>query len=89
MRSPGGTILAVGELEIVRRVSGKTISGVTKEGVLPHVHPRALAAAGPKRIKGGGLDEGTGVGESGKEGWTGLRLCNLAAQSSGDAERGI
>jgi len=30
-----------------------------------------------------------GPGESGKEGWTGLRLCNLVAQSSGDAERGI
>lgn len=33
-----------------------------------------------------GLDEGIGIGESGAEGWAGLRLCNLVAQSSGDAQ---
>jgi hypothetical protein len=28
------------------------------------------------------MDEGTGVGEGGPEGWAGVRLCNLAAQGS-------
>src|ERR1700730_9884649 len=28
------------------------------------------------------MDEGTGTGESGQEGWAGVRLCNLAAQSA-------
>src|ERR1700730_12319386 len=28
------------------------------------------------------MDEGTGVGESGSEGWAGVRLCNLVAQGA-------
>src|ERR1700722_10838972 len=35
------------------------------------------------------MDEGTGVGESGPEGWAGVRLCNLAAQSALNAERRV
>jgi hypothetical protein len=35
------------------------------------------------------MDEGTGTGEGGPEGWAALRLCNLVAQSSRSAERGL
>jgi hypothetical protein len=35
------------------------------------------------------VDEGTGVGESGEEGWVGVRLCNLAAQSAIAAKRSV
>lgn len=63
-----------GELEKFRRVSRETISRVTKEGVLPDVDPRALAAAGTKGIKGGGMDEGAGVSKAGQEERTGIRL---------------
>src|SRR5882672_9063334 len=38
--------------------------------------------AGEKGTEGRGLDEGTRVGESGQEGWSRVRLCNLAAQSA-------
>src|SRR5207302_10809577 len=79
LRGSGWAILAGGELEILRRVSGETISRIEKEGLLPHVDPRALAAAGAKGIKGGGMDEGTGVSKAGQERWSGIRLCNLVA----------
>src|SRR6266851_6455268 len=35
------------------------------------------------------MDEGAGVGESRQEGWAGVRLCNLAAQSALNAERSV
>ena len=41
-----------------------------------------FATPGQKGTEGSGLDEGAGVGEGGEEGWAGVRLCNLAAQSS-------
>ena len=62
--------------------SGAEIPGVKKEGVLPDVHPRASAAPGPAGIKGSGMDEGTGAGEGGALGRSGVRLCNLVAQSA-------
>ena len=37
MRSAGGTVLAGGQREVLRRVPGKTISGVAKKSVLPDV----------------------------------------------------
>src|SRR5260370_41294539 len=60
-----------------------------EEGVLPDVHPRAPAAAGEAWAKGSGLDEGAGVGEARAERRATLRLCNLVAQSPGDAEGGL
>jgi hypothetical protein len=36
----------------------------------------------PQARKDGGVDEGAGVGESCQEGWAGVRLCHLAAQSA-------
>ena len=68
VRGAGGTVLAGGEPEVVRRVSGKTVSGIEKEGVLPDVHPRAPAAAGEEGAEGSGMDEGAGVGEGGAQG---------------------
>ena len=50
----------------------RTVSRIQKEGVLPHVHPRALARTGTKGTKGSGLDERTGVGEGGQKGRTAL-----------------
>src|ERR1039457_4680567 len=35
------------------------------------------------------MDEGTGTGQGGPEGWAALRLCNLVAQSSRPAEGGL
>src|ERR1017187_5006797 len=35
------------------------------------------------------MDEGTGTGQGGPEGWAALRLCNLVAQSSCPAEGGL
>src|SRR5205823_10319000 len=89
VRGSSWAILAGGELEILRRVSGKTVSRIEKEGVLPHVHPRAFAAAGTERIKRDRMDEGAGVSEAGQEGRTGVRLCNLVAQGPRNAEGGI
>src|SRR5260370_14450576 len=60
-----------------------------EEGVLPDVHPRAPAGAGEAWAKGSGLDEGAGVGEARAERRATLRLCNLVAQSPGDAEGGL
>ncbi len=49
-----------------------------------HLPPQAR-----KESQGGGLDEGIGVGEGGAQGWAGLRLCNLVAQSPRDAEGSV
>ena len=38
VRSAGGPVLATGEPEVLRRVSGTTISGIAPEGLLPDVH---------------------------------------------------
>jgi hypothetical protein len=35
------------------------------------------------------MDEGTGIGEGCEEGWAGVRLCNLVAQSTLTAERRV
>jgi hypothetical protein len=48
-----------------------------------HEHPATTGQEGPE---GSGMDEGTGVGEGGPEGWAGVRLCNLAAQSAVNAK---
>ena len=77
------------EFEVFRRVSGEAVSGIAAEGVLPDVDPRTPAAAGKKAIEGSGLDEGDRAGEAGEEGRAALRLCNLVAQSSSDAEGGL
>jgi len=79
-----------GKVGVVRRFSGKTVSGVEKEGVLPHVNTRTSAARGEAQHEAGGLDERSGAREvSEKEGWSGLRLCNLVAQSAASSERGL
>jgi hypothetical protein len=48
MRGPGGTVLAAGEFEVFRRISGETFSRIEAEGVLPDVDPRTFATAGQK-----------------------------------------
>ena len=85
----GRTVLAAGESEIVRRVSGAAVSGIEAEGLLPDVDSRAPAAASEKRSEGGGLDQGGGIGEAGAQTGSALRKCNLDAQSPADAERGV
>ena len=47
----------------IRRIPGRTVSGIATEGVLPDVDARGLAAAGAKGVEGGGVDEGVGVGK--------------------------
>jgi hypothetical protein len=51
-------------------LASKAVPGVQAEGLLPHVDPCAPATAGQKGFKSGGMDQGTGVGESRQEGWT-------------------
>src|SRR5208282_2944294 len=81
VRGAGGSVLAGGEVGIIRRLSGKAISGVEKEGLLRNVHPRAPAAGDQKGSQGHRLDERKGVGETGAGGGSALRLCTLGAQS--------
>src|SRR5438034_168826 len=68
LRSPSWPILAAGNLEIVRPVSGEPVSPVAKKGLLPDVDPRAPAPTGAKGTQGGGLGEGTGVGQASEKG---------------------
>ena len=68
VRGAGGTVLAGGEVEVVRRLSGKAISGVEKEGILSDVHSRAPAAGDQEGSQGNRLDERKGVGEAGAGG---------------------
>ena len=49
-----------------------------------HLPPQAR-----KQLKEVGLGERAGAGQAGQEGQAALRLCNLVAQSSGDAQRGV
>src|SRR5438552_9584827 len=35
------------------------------------------------------MGEGAGIGQSGQKGWTAVRLCNLVAQGSRNAKRGV
>src|SRR5579863_5249777 len=65
------------------------VSGIATEGLLPDVDSRAPATAGEERVKENWLGEGDRVGEVSTEGQTGLRLCNLVAQSSRVAEGGV
>jgi hypothetical protein len=62
---------------------------ISQESVLPDVDPRALAAAGAEGPEGSGMDEGPGIGKNRTPGRSGLRLCNLVAQSSRTAEGGL
>ena len=84
----GGTVLEAGESEVVRRVSGGTVSRFPKEGVLPDVDTRHLPPQARKDLK--------------EVGWTkGMELVKLArrdrqhldvqrvAQSPSDAEGGL
>ena len=48
-----------------------------------HKKPAAAGEEGPERS---GLDEGIGAGEGGARGGSGVRLCNLVAQGSRNAE---
>src|SRR6266702_3799144 len=89
VRGAGGAILALGESEVLRRVSGKTLSGISAQGLLPHVHSRASAARGEAEIERGRMDEGIGARETGPRGGSAVRLCNLVAHGSRDAERTI
>ena len=82
-----GQYWQAGEAGVVRRLPGKAVSGIEKEGVLPDVHPRAPAAAGAEGSEGGGMDEGAGAGEAGAPGRSALRLCNLVAQSVASCRR--
>ena len=89
VRGASRTVLASGEFEVFRRISGEAFSGIEEEGVLPNVDSRTSAAAGEKTVEGSGLDEGNRTGEAGQEGRAALRLCNLVAQSPAAAERRI
>ena len=58
--------------------------------LLLDVHSRTFAARSKTGTQAGGLDEGTGISQtSAPEQWPGLRLCNLVAQSSRNAEGAI
>ena len=74
------------KFEVFRRISGKAVSGIEEEGVLPDVDPRAPATAGEEGTEGSGMGEGHRAGQAGEEGRAEVRLCNLVAQSPGDAE---
>ena len=67
-----GQYWRVENLKSFRRISGKTVSRVAEEGLLPDVDPRAPASSGPKGTQGGGLDEGAGASEGGAAGWAGV-----------------
>src|SRR5947199_2737117 len=69
---------------------GAAVSGIQTKGLLPDVDSRTPAAADETGAKAGGLDERAGAGKAGEEeGWAGIRLCNLVAQGSRDAERAV
>ena len=53
-----------------------------RTGLLPDVHPRAPAAAGPAGAEAGGLDQGAELAKVARSDGQGLRLCNLDAQST-------
>ena len=89
MRGAGGTVLAAGGSEVLRRVSGETVPWIAAEGLLPDVNSRALATAGEKAAKGTGMGERAGAGQAGEKGWAALRLCNLVAQSTGNASEAV
>src|ERR1035437_9600677 len=89
LRGAGRTVLASGEFEVLRQISGEAFSGIEEEGVLPDVDPRTPAAAGEKATEGGGLGEGDRASQVGQTGRAALRLCNVVAQSPSDAERGL
>lgn len=48
-----------------------------------------FATAGEKAAKGTGLGERAGAGQAGEKGWAALRLCNLVAQSTGNASEAV
>ena len=60
--------MAGGKGEVIRRVLGKTFSGIAKEGVLLDVDSRTSATAGEERFEASGMDQGVGVGEGCAEG---------------------
>src|SRR5438309_801394 len=86
MRGAGGTVLAAGESEEFRRISRKAVSRIAEESVLPDVDPRAPSTASEKGAERSGMGEGNRTHQAGQEGRAAVRLCNLAAQSSPDAE---
>jgi len=56
------------------------------ESLLPDVDPRTSAAASEKAVEGNRLDEGNRASQAGQEGPARLRLCNMVAPGTGDAE---
>jgi hypothetical protein len=88
MRSAGGTVLAGGQCEILRRIRRRTIFGVAKKAyyLIQFLGP---ATTGEEGTEGSGLDRGVGVGEDCEEGPAGLRLCNLVAQRPRDAHGAV
>src|ERR1700692_3498056 len=80
MRGTGGTVLAIGGTEVLRRVSGTTVSRVPTKGILPYVNPRTPATPGQKTAEGIGLGKRDRTGQISQKGPAALRLCNLVAQ---------
>ena len=73
-----------GERQILRRILGKTVSGVAarKAYYLMSIHEH-LPAQARKELKEVEMDEkGLELAEGGAAGPAALRLCNLVAQSS-------
>jgi len=62
---------------------------VTKEGLLSDVNSRTPAATGKETTEGSGMGERTGASQAGQEGPAALRLCNLVAPGTGDAQRAV
>jgi hypothetical protein len=60
-----------------------------QKGVLPDVDSRTPAAASDKAAEGSGMGERTGASQAGQEGWAALRLCNLVAPGTGNAQRAV
>src|SRR5579864_7897281 len=87
MRAAGRTVLETGETEVVRRISGEALPGIAAKGVLPDVDSRTSATAGEKAVEGSGLGEGDRASQTGSARQGALRLCNLVAQSSSDADQ--
>ena len=63
--------------------------GIKAERVLPDVDSRPPTAAGEKGTEGSGLDEEGGTSEAGTAGRAALRVCNLDAQGSRDAQGAV
>jgi len=89
MRGAGGAVLEAGGSEVLRRVPGEAVSGVAAESLLPDVDSRTPAAASKKAAEGSGLDEGAGASQAGQERQAALRLCNLVAPGTGDAQGAV